>query len=912
MGVPGWDETALQELALETGCEKVDVGDPGAIIAAWVALILVCLGCTVAIAAGFRMYIVRRKQEDEEEEQEVQCRGRKPRPKPVRREENVDPTPNLDAAKEHLRLSSPVDANGNWRDLWATPMKELGEIGGPGLGLYFQMLLYLGVSFTIMFILSLPLLMFSSLGDFAPEEADSLPQSMIANLGTPATAGVAQENRLVVIGCDAVPLSSMTRYFGWLDFLGILLYTGCTLWLRFVKVPKEHRLLDAGRLDASDFTVEVDGLPRRIADHANYEEHLRNHMLQQVLRVRASSGVDVPEPRICEVVLVRDRGMELGLVKQRAQYSLDKEIADYKGDEDKSAKLQGKIDDISSKLSISHQSETDLDVLRAYVTVNCTEDVSGLLSRYRLAQFWILSSMQSESMRFEGEVISLQRAPEPSNILWDNQDVPWKLRVKRGVIVALICIFIVGCGLGLMFATTKQAVNFTRKYEKPGSQGAEICNGEAEAQEVTEVCNAKDWVLQNVEGEYVLFESANGPRVDPQGQDEIDCFCSVQGLSSIAQSGTLRSFCSDLIAAYSFKLTVTVGAALIVVVVNVLMSSFLVWVAAKELPLSVSELNSAQMMKVFAAQTLNTAFVLFAVHYNNINDFKRGWYVIVGASICMTMASNTVVNAVCYYVMWAVPLLKRWCASPEGKHQLELLELYTNPPFDMASRYAYLLMTVYVTLIYSSGLPVLYLLAALYCLISYWTDKHILLWGSCRPPQFDEIMPTRSAKWLAYAGTLHCLTAIAMYGQPCVFPSNPLGGTLGELSRSSLDAARDTTNVDAYIPNEKLEGMANTFADRLTRDSTWMFAGMLFGMLAAYCFYAFLVVMGRTVGECCKLARVAFFPTRVVPVEALQSSWAEAAVEIQRERPPATYRMEEHPDFTRFAKYLTEGSQEIA
>merc|ERR1719393_955364 len=199
------------------------------------------------------------------------------------------------------------------------------------------------------------------------------------------------------------------------------------------------------------------------------------------------------------------------------------------------------------------------------------------------------------------------------------------------------------------------------------------------------------------------------------------------------------------------------------------------------------------MIKVAVAKTLNSALVIFWVNFHGFgfkglfDDFERGWYTVVGTSIAITMSLNTVINAVCYFIFWGLAAAKRRCSEP--KHQAELEELWTNPPSDLASRYAYLLMTVYVTLIYSAGIPILNLFAMAYMFIQYWCDKLVLLRGSMQPPYYDSKMPKEAAGYLINAVTLHCFVAIGMYGHPCTFPSNPLGGTLEKFSDSTSGKA---------------------------------------------------------------------------------------------------------------------------
>merc|ERR1712232_1042432 len=118
------------------------------------------------------------------------------------------------------------------------------------------------------------------------------------------------------------------------------------------------------------------------------------------------------------------------------------------------------------------------------------------------------------------------------------------------------------------------------------------------------------------------------------------------------------------------------------------------------------------------------------------------------------------------------------------KTQDELLKLYTNPEFNISARYAQMLMTVYSTMIFSPGMPALNIFGMIYCIITYWTDKAVLLKGSMRPPVYDTALPVTASQWLLFCVPLHLAMAISMYSDQCTFPSKPLGGELSSYAES--------------------------------------------------------------------------------------------------------------------------------
>ncbi|CAK8991298.1 unnamed protein product [Durusdinium trenchii] len=128
-------------------------------------------------------------------------------------------------------------------------------------------------------------------------------------------------------------------------------------------------------------------------------------------------------------------------------------------------------------------------------------------------------------------------------------------------------------------------------------------------------------------------------------------------------------------------------------------------------------------------------------------DLTRAWYVVVGATIMTNMLLN-----MAYRVADSFQ-----CCGITGHL------IYTNPDFDIKAkhlgvgRYAQLLTTCFVTLTYSSGMPLLYLFAFGYMGLMYWADKISLLWYSKRPPQYDALLAQESSEaMLRFTGLQSC------------------------------------------------------------------------------------------------------------------------------------------------------------
>ncbi|CAE7247334.1 unnamed protein product [Symbiodinium natans] len=304
-------------------------------------------------------------------------------------------------------------------------------------------------------------------------------------------------------------------------------------------------------------------------------------------------------------------------------------------------------------------------------------------------------------------------------------------------------------------------------------------------------------------------------------------------------------------------------------------------------------------------------------------ELTRAWYIVVGATIMINMLLNMVVPPGVTIANIFVTWLLRKCCRGRVKHHSELIALYTNPEFDIKLKYAQMLTTVFVTLTYSAGMPLLYLFAFGYMTFMYWADKIALLWCSKRPPSYDALLPREVSEKLLYAIALHCIFAIFMYGQPCVFPSNAVGGDLGILATPG-----------GQMASEHLQGWWPT----LTRESTWMFVAWFSFMLSlwvawwlAWAFQGTFGTFGTLLWQLCCASKKVEDEATIAAIQRGESvdsirqktgkevdiaatmTWPEAAEIIDRCSPPSSYHMEDHPDMLEIAHLMkaeyTRGSE---
>ena len=63
--------------------------------------------------------------------------------------------------------------------------------------------------------------------------------------------------------------------------------------------------------------------------------------------------------------------------------------------------------------------------------------------------------------------------------------------------------------------------------------------------------------------------------------------------------------------------------------------------------------------------------------------------------------------------------------------------MHSGPKFEIASRYAKLMNIVWVTMMYGAGLPILFPIACLSFLVTYFMEMYLLFYIYQKPPRYD-------------------------------------------------------------------------------------------------------------------------------------------------------------------------------
>ncbi|EGZ08453.1 hypothetical protein PHYSODRAFT_526468 [Phytophthora sojae] len=266
------------------------------------------------------------------------------------------------------------------------------------------------------------------------------------------------------------------------------------------------------------------------------------------------------------------------------------------------------------------------------------------------------------------------------------------------------------------------------------------------------------------------------------------CYCSTALTTSIKNNGFVDGPkmlwnnlpCRGYIKDYLIKNSFILLAAAIVVIVNFLLDNILRAFAVFERHTSESTKTIRVAVRMFVAQFLNTALIVIVVNASfglsgvpvakellggKYKDFQRGWYPTVGMGIATTMLLNAFLPQVTLFgKMFIWSPVYRWHKRRSIRTQEKMDKLYAGPKFDMSERYPMVLNSVFVTMVFCGGVPVLLFIGAVAAAGIYWFDKLSILHLYSVKTTYDEILGQVTLQALPWTLALHLAFSAWMYG----------------------------------------------------------------------------------------------------------------------------------------------------
>jgi len=383
--------------------------------------------------------------------------------------------------------------------------------------------------------------------------------------------------------------------------------------------------------------------------------------------------------------------------------------------------------------------------------------------------------------------------------------------------------------------------------------------------------------------------------VEFTGKSIVGCYCIQEFIEAIRTHGANGltvvqeaegELCIDLLSAYATSQSLIVGAALLVVVVNAVLKAVLTAITKFERHANRSDETASLAFKIFVAQFVNTALIvllvnaqfafieslglsdgLFGLFAGGFSSFVPQWYSAVGVGVCITMLSNVIVPHVSAITAVVLRPFKFCCKRPIDDE--DMADLYALPQFDASSKYPIILNVVFVTMLYATGMPILYPIAAVFMLATYWIDRFCLMRCTARPAFEDAEVARQIGRLLPVAVFLHLAFGIWMLGDPETLKSDVFQLSAYASGTGEAQAALDRLAVEAG--SWDIIG----FVPRVVRANTFPVFAILVILIGFRITYALvgpsLIVLLRqilciaTCGLCCRSRRSAAETDEMLP-----------------------------------------------
>jgi len=296
------------------------------------------------------------------------------------------------------------------------------------------------------------------------------------------------------------------------------------------------------------------------------------------------------------------------------------------------------------------------------------------------------------------------------------------------------------------------------------------------------------------------------------------------------------------------------------VVVNILMRWLVPKLGECEQHTSKAQRAVSIAQKLFVAQLLNTALTLWAVHFAGgdmdlLGSFRTQhtlpgeesltavvsetdelfggqWYRETGVGMSLALLLNGVLPKLSVVVRACVDRCCRArCCSCCAVTQEQLNERFSGQTLNLPLRYACLWTTVFSSLLYSAGMPILVLIGAMDVCLLYASEKYFLFHYYSKPPHYDEQLAMTSSTLLPLAVLAHLFMSIWMYSNVAVFGDWVITADQYAKTRSY--------GINATVVDDGYSGLMDEWSDIALRrhitPAVLFFLGLFCVMLGCVC-----------------------------------------------------------------------------
>lgn len=612
--------------------------------------------------------------------------------------------------------------------------------------------------------------------------------------------------------------NELALVYAWIDVVGTIFFIVAWIWLlRFES--KESQVLNRNVVTASDYTIRLKSIPEDTT-----ERELAVHFAE--VTGQAIAAVHLAFNNSKEISMYIKRGLIMQQrykCVQRIRY--EKTVNDGKpGQKKRLKKLMRERADLTMAVRAKDEERSQAipknqRAIEAFVTFESETGFIEAMMKYHLNWFSTYCCCYPERLKFKGVRLSVERAPQPSTIIWENLEYTKSSRTFRKCLTTGVALMAIFFSVILTFLARDVKIKVLMNASKPCPDGF--------------FDQSLDYQLELIKNDIDLSH----------------CYCSTL---SVRDQWNIHH-CHDNINAKAKATSIGYGAGFIVVFMN----AFFTWLMDKagefEKHQSLDKMETSNMVRVFLLKFVNTGCLvllygqrwlqkLVRIHFEDASEFNVDWYATGGTSLMIVMLLNIVsphVGPFVWYLRHRArirSLEQNLTADLEtnDSHRIwytqeELNDFYRGPPFKLNYRYSQVLVTMYICWMYAISMPVMLLFGAVSCYISYWVDKFLFCNFYRTPPMYSDEMGKTSTKLLGYLVVVHLGMSIWMLGCEEIFEGEPISedpysnqfNNVGSAPSSFLGKLRKThlvpleTTFLIFVAGVLLSNVSSTFIRRV-------------------------------------------------------------------------------------------------
>eukprot|EP01036_Dinobryon_divergens_P028342 gene28342-37274_t len=705
---------------------------------------------------------------------------------------------------------------GEQLDLWEEGQVSEFGIYGAGIANYFKYLKFLYWLFFALSLVALPSLVLNFYGPYSTRQGLSeLSRTTVGNLAPSTSNGTVL---VLVPGCNNYGLydiqctlnsNSLARFYSYLDIAVCAIFLIGYFWVKFFE-SEEETSLDSNTVNASMYTIKVSGLPpdvteEELIDHFN--SLIRKSFQRNSTTIVNSSNVDytiaaislaydnVEEIEECisrgdlirsKIKLVHEHRYNCTKLLAKEVPNVDQEISNMR--ESMLQKMKQKNRELRKKQELLESyAKKPAKAIFAFVTFNRVSAKDTVVFMYKRGLNILSWIFNRDKLSIRGYKLKVEDAPEPSTIIWENLSYNWYSRILRRCLTVVMSLLLILVSLVTIFCSKY----FSETTSGSSSGSKELCS---------------DIFTTATEQQKRTFAQQN--------PDQLHCYCDPMG--TIQQSGNsmCQTYLQDNIKAQVFQYF----AAFVVIAVNLMLENGLKYFVTFEKHHTEDTKGESVFMRLFVLKYINTAAVFFINNNDYIlrtvfglnpssaydTELSSQWFNTIGVTIILVQLSDAFFahSAKAWKYMQHYYTL-RFVQSEAGENlaltQEDLNKYYVGSDCELAFKYAQIMSTMYVCMTFSTGIPLLYIIAAVNFLLYYVVEKFLFIHFYKAPPHFNAHIGKSATSMIPVAVGLHLAMSIWVLSNPELFSTEASSTAQAVLANNAVSTAAAKSTIQDRV-----------------------------------------------------------------------------------------------------------------